>query len=165
MGSESLDSEIAGVLRRYLALQAQENALKEEKAALQEKLAGYMNKLGQRLWTPELDGQQVKVRCSESVVVEYDELILRGRLGERYKAILEPDMKKIKRNLAELGRVLEPLLDIVGSPSPAKVRAAIEQKIVQPNEFAGAFTKSVKRLIGVGKVRQEGSGKAARERL
>lgn len=153
--AEALDAEITGILRRYLLIQGQENKLREEKTGLQEKLGEYMHKRDLRHWFPELDGQHLKVRCTENSVVEYNEDVLKERLGERYKAILGPDLRKIRRNLDQLASMFEPVLDIVGTPVPNKVRTAIEQGIVQQAEFTGAFKKSVKRIVGVAKVRPE----------
>ena len=147
--------ELAQVLRRYLQIQAEENKLKEEKAALQQKLADHMAGGRLQYWSPEVDGQPLKVRCQESAVFEYDEPVLRERLGARFASILAPDIKKIRRHLADLAPVLAPALDTIGSPSPDRVRAAVEQGIVKKEEFAGAFEKTIRRTVAVTRVRPD----------
>jgi len=151
----SLSPELAAALRRYLELQQAEQRLRAEKAALQEQLAGHM--AGQRLtyWYPVLDGQPLKVRSVATAVVEYDEAALRARLGPRYTAILAPDLKKLRRHLPELGAALAPVLDLVGAPAPDRVKAAIAQGLVRAEDFAGAFTKTVKRQFAVSRVQPD----------
>ena len=113
----TLSSDLAATLKRYLELQQEEQRLREEKAALQEKLANHM--AGQQLtcWYPELEGQPLKVRCTATTVVEYDEATLKARLGPRYAAVLAPDVRKIRRHMAELDAALAPVLDLIGSPA------------------------------------------------
>src|ERR1039458_3266457 len=94
--------EIETLLSRYLSIQQQEQTLKEEKAALQERLAKHMERMKCSMWFPEVAGQKLKVRHQKDVVVEYNEEALQRRLGERYAAILEPDWRKIRRNLPAL---------------------------------------------------------------
>jgi uncharacterized membrane protein YgcG len=50
---------------------------------------------------------------------------------------------------------LAPLLERIGTPSAEKVRAAVEQGAVRKEEFAGAFTKSVRRIVAVMKAQPE----------
>jgi len=154
--NESLALAIAVILRRYLEVQNEEQRLKEEKAALQEKLAAHMTERHLTYWYPSLDGLPIRVRCQESTIVEYCEETLRERLGSRFTAILAPDIRKIKEQLSTLADYLMPVMDRIGSPSADKVRTAIEQGVVQKQEFAGAFKKSIKRFVSVSKIRPNG---------
>lgn len=140
------------MLRRYLQIQAEEQRLKEEKAALQTSLAGYMDQNQTGIWLPVVDGLKLKVLSRSSVVIEYDETILRERLGERYAAILAPDIRKIRQNLRQVEAVLTPILDIIGSPSPDKVKDSIEKGLTRKEEFVGAFDKTIKHKISVTKI-------------
>ena len=153
----AVSPDIAATLKRYLELQQEEQRLRAEKAVLQEKLANHM--AGQRLtyWYPELEGQSLKVRCTETTVVEYDETTLKARLGPRYAAVLAPDIRKIRRHLPELGATLAPVMDLIGSPAADRVRAAIEQGLVSKEDFAGAFTKTIKRQVAVAKAKPGGA--------
>ena len=145
--------EIQALLTRYLSIQQQEQTLKEEKSALQERLAQHMERLGCNMWFPEVAGQKLKVRHQKDTVVEYDEEALRTRLGERYAAILEPDWRKIRHNLPALAPALAPHMPMIGSPSANKVREAVQSGIVKAEEFTGAFEKKTRHLIAVSRVR------------
>jgi hypothetical protein len=153
--SHSQPVNVEAVLLRYVEIQRQEQALKEEKAQLQDALADHLEREGLTQWFPEVEGQKLKVRCQKSSVVEYDEETLRARLGDRYRALLAPDVRKIRNHLAEIAGALDPVLDIVGSPAPEKVKAAIDQAVVRREDFAGAFRKTVRRAVSVSRVRPE----------
>jgi hypothetical protein len=146
--------ELAQVLRRYLQIQAEEQKLKEEKASLQEKLAQHMTANDLKHWFPEVDNLALKIRCQQDVAVEYDEPALKERLGARFRSILAPDWRKIRRHLADLQSTLDPMLETIGSPTPDRVRFAIEQGIVKKEEFAGAFKKTTRRTVAVSRVTQ-----------
>jgi hypothetical protein len=122
--------------------------------------------LDTKYWYPKIDGQPLKVRYHETTTIEYNESVLHDRLGDRYLSVLAPDLKKIRANLDKLESLFTPVLSLVGSPSPDKVRVAIETGIVNKESFAGAFKKTVKRFVHVGKSWAEGpesatSGKGA----
>lgn len=151
-----MDNTTDELLRRYLRIQEEEQRLKEEKAALQERLAAFLATRGESSWYPEVDGQKLKVRCQTATVVEYDEPVLRQRLGERYSALLGPDWRKIRRHLGDVEQALKPHLNLIGSPQPNLVRSAIEQGVVSREDFAGAFKKTVRRTVAVGKVKEAG---------
>jgi hypothetical protein len=161
--SNDPSAEMAAVLRRYLAIQREEQLLLDEKKQLQEAIGRHMAARKSPYWYPELDGQRLKVRFAETSVIEYDEPLLRDRLGSRFAAILAPDLRKIRRQLPQLESALTPVLDLVGSPSPEKVRAAVEQGLIAKEEFAGAFKKSVRRLVAVMKAGREEGPKDAGE--
>ena len=146
-----LPVEIEKALRRYLEIQAEEQKLKEEKNDLREKISEHMADLKLKYWYPKIDGQALKVRYNETTAIEYNETLLRDRLGDRYLSILAPDLRKIRANLDKLESLFTPVLSLVGSPSPDKVRVAIENGIVNKECFAGAFKKTIKRFVAVGK--------------
>ena len=144
-----LTAEIEETLKEYTQLQQEEQALKERKHALQEKLKAHLRSDQQNIWYPEIDGARLKVSYRSVPQVEYDEEKLRERLGDRYSILLEPDIKKLRAELPNLGNELEPLLDRIGSPSPEKVKAAVESGTVSADEFKGAFTKTLREYISV----------------
>jgi len=148
--------DVDDVLRRYLEIQAEEQRLKKEKAELQDRLAEHMKALGRNQWYPDVDDKSLKVRFSESTVIDYDEELLRQRLADRYVSILEPDVRKIRKAMVKVAPLLQPVIEQIGSPSPDRVRSAIEAGVVRKEEFAGAFEKTTKRMIAVSKVRPAG---------
>ena len=144
-----LTAEIEETLKEYTQLQQEELQLKERKQALQEKLKTHLRRDDTNVWFPEVGGMRLKVSYRSVTQVEYDEEKLRARLGNRYRILLEPDLKKLRAELPNLGNELEPLLERIGSPSPVKVRSAIEGGTVSAGEFRGAFTKTLKEYISV----------------
>src|SRR4030042_2320542 len=148
-----LPSEIESALKRYLEIQHEEQRLRQEKTDLQEEIGGYMARLEKKYWYPVIDGQTLRVRYRETSVIEYNESVLRDRLGNRYSAILAPDLRKIRLHLGEIESLFTPVLNLVGTPEPEKVRSAIEIGIVNRGEFTGAFKKTTKRYVAVSKAR------------
>ena len=146
-----LPVEIEKALRRYLEIQAEEQRLKEEKNNLREKIGEHMADLEMKYWYPKVDGRPLKVRYRETTAIEYNESLLHDRLGDRYLAILAPDLRKIRVHLDKLESTFNPVLSLIGSPSPEKVRIAIENGVVNKESFAGAFKKTVKRFVAVGR--------------
>ena len=153
MEKVELTAEIAAVLEEYVTLQAEERRLRERKQELQERLKTHLRGEAQRQWFPEVGGERLKISYRSVPQLEYDEDLLRLRLGERYASILEPDLRKLKAELPNLGAELEPLLGRIGSPTPERVKAALHDKMVAAEEFKGAFTRTLKEYISVAHVR------------
>lgn len=151
-----LIAEIEMALKEYTALQQEEQKLKERKRELQERLKAHLRNDNKNIWYPEVDGIRLKVSYRSVPQVEYDEEKLRTRLGDRYHALLEPDIKKLRTELPTLGNELAPLLDRIGSPSPDKVKAAVESGTVSADEFKSAFTKTVREYISVATLKKDG---------
>jgi len=155
--------ELRDILLEYEGIQREEKALSERKDALKEKLALHMRSLNATEWMPEVEGRLFKVRYRHATVVEYDEEALRQRLGARYRHVLSPDPRKVRRHLGEVAPLLEPSLDVIGSPVPDKVKEAIASGVVSADEFKGAFKKTDKEYITVSQptrtsTEQSGSG-------
>jgi len=155
MTTATPDPLIEPVLKRYLQIQQEEQQLKEEKGRLQEALANHLGQRQLSVWNPTLNGQLLKVRCQTHVTVKYDEELLQSRLQDRYPALLAPDIRKIKLHLAKLSDTLSPVLALVGSPNPDKVRSAIETGLVPKEAFADAFTKTTRHIVSVSKARAD----------
>lgn len=144
-----LSGEMEAVLREYTQLQKQEQMLKEHKHELQEKLKAHLRGDDKRVVYPEIDGIRLKVSYRNVPQVEYYEDELRKRLGGRYHDLLEPDIRKLRAELPNLEKELEPLLDRIGSPSPDKVKAAVKSGMVSADEFKGAFRKTTREYVSV----------------
>ncbi len=150
-----LTQEIEATLREYTQLQKQEQELTQRKHELQDKLKSCFRGETQHIWNPEVDGTRLKVSYRSVPQVEYNEEVLRKRLGNRYSALLEPDIRKLRAELPNLEEELKPLLDRIGSPSPEKVKAAVEAGTVSAEEFKGAFTKTLKEYVTVATLNRE----------
>ena len=156
-----LTPEIERVLERYLEIQDEWRALREEKAGLQERLAHHLAGAKARWWYPELAGRRLKICHTRTATVTYDEGTLRERLGARFRHLLKPDLQKIKRCLPEVESHLAPIIEMVGSVNRDGVRDAIRQGLVRKEEFVGAFTKSVQTRIAVMRVRERSEDHSA----
>ena len=150
--------EMESVLARYLEIQAEERRLREEKGRLQEALMAHLAGLEGKFWCPVVAGQPLIVSYARSVEIAYDEELLRERLGERYRRILRPDPRKLKARLDDVESCLEPVLDLIGSPHPDRVRSAVRSGVVSQEEFRGAFTKTEKHRIAVRRDRESQGG-------
>ena len=109
------------------------------------------------MWAPVVAGTPVKVRYARETVVEYDEPVLRERLGERYVHVVRPDPRKIRSHLAELEPLLAPALARIGTPDRDRVRAAVERGLVRTEEFAGAFRKQTRTRLAVMRAQPSGA--------
>ena len=152
-----LTPDIKTALKRYLEIQRQDHELQEEKALLQKVLTGHLSKCADGFWFPVVDGTELKVRFARDTDIEYDENLLRSRLGEKYKCLLKPDLRKIRQHLSELEEILSPVLDKVGSPDRDKVKTAIANGDVSREAFSGAFKKETKTRLAVMKFQPEGT--------
>ena len=154
---------VAQAVSRYVEIQRQEAALVEERHRLRDQIAAYMAHIGASSMASEVDGVRMVVRHAVKNVVEYNEEVLRERLGPDYRLILWPDPDKIKRNLPIVAPLLMPILDKVGSPSPEAVKAAIASGKLRQEQFDGAFerrqtkTFSIARARGADAVREVGA--------
>jgi hypothetical protein len=151
----TLPPDIEATLRSYLKIQRQDYELQEEKAQLQKILTEHLSKSPDGYWFPVVDGTELKVRFARDTEIEYDETLLRARLGGKYKCLLRPDLRKIRQHLSELEEILSPVLDKVGTPDRAKVKAAIDSGNVKREIFSGAFRKETKTRLAVMKLQPE----------
>lgn len=149
----TLTPDVEKALRRYLEIQKQERELREEKKVLQESLGNHLKQADATRWLPCIDGETLRVTRTLVTEITYDEQLLGERLGERYARILTPDSKKLKEHMDQATQLLQPILPQVGTPDRTRVQLAIEQGVIDKSEFAGAFTKTEKVRVAVGKPR------------
>lgn len=145
-GSPSPD-ELERVVHRLSVVEENLKQLSEERTFLRERIIELMVDAGHKQRDTLVDGQPVVLRVQERRKVRYDEERLRQRLGERYRRILAPDTKKMRKHAKELGPVLEPHLELIGTPTPDLVQAAIADGVVTAAEFRGAFRKDTTRSL------------------
>ena len=136
-----LTPALEALLQRYLQIQEEERTLQEEKKALQNDLKKALAGMQQRFWFTEVGGTALKISCSTNEQIDYDDDLLRQRLGNRLRLVSSPDIRKIRSNLSQVEALLEPALDLIGSVDRIKVKHAVEQGLVRTEEFAGAFTR------------------------
>ena len=144
-----LPVEIEQALTRYVEIQKESAALQEERYRLRDQIAAYMEGKDAWLISPEVDGARLSVRNTVKTVVDYDEVLLKERLGEDYKLILWPDPAKIKKNLSRVAPLLTSILEEIGSPSQEAIKAAILGGKIKKELFVGAFEKRQSRTFSV----------------
>jgi hypothetical protein len=143
-----LTDELAGILKRYRQIQQQEKQLADEKKVLQDQL---MQHLGNQstIWNTQLEEEQLKVRYTVREQINYNETLLKERLGSRYSEILKPDINKVRKHLGEVEMLLKPALLLVGSPHRDMVKQAIHSGAVNMPDFEGAFEREVRCTVAV----------------
>ena len=146
--SDNLETtpEIESILTKYIQRRADlENELKSIEQDLASRL-GARNKV-----TVEFKafGKKYRADIEKRSEVEYDEDLLRQRLEDRYEAILKPDIDKIARVLNDIEACFDHVLSVVGTPSPDKVKEAIEEGLVDKEEFDGAFRKTTRPFVTI----------------
>ncbi len=145
--------EMERTLERYLAIQEEEKRLAEEKRQLQDTLKQFMRTGGEQRWCPTVGDQNLRVTYRHTTEVEYDEDVLRERLGSRYEAILTPNLKKVKSAMPHLRQYLQPVLREIGSPDPELIKQGVRSGTIRTDEFRDAFTKRERELVTVSRVK------------
>ncbi len=148
-----IPEEMAAMLTRYAELIDLEEGIRREKAGLRDELYRLMGAQGMERIRTRVGEQGFKVSRRQKVEVTYDEELLASRLQERYREILAVDTKKLRKNLDEVAPLLESKLELVGTPTRDKVRAAIESGALQVEDFAGTFEKTVTPMVYVSRVK------------
>lgn len=141
--------DLDDLLLRYDTVLQQLDALQEQKDELRREIQERMLADGRAGAEIESGGKVLKATVRTRRVVEYDEVLLRERLGERYRLVLAPDMRKIKANLEAVEPLIGPLIEQCGSPSQERVREAIESGALQREDFRGAFSSEERSTLYV----------------
>jgi len=144
--------DAVALIRRYMQIQREIAALERERDNLRVVLVnGLEGKVPQK-WNSLIDGKPVSVVHRRKTTVRYDERLLRDRLGDRYAEILEIDGAKIRKNRELVRPFLAPVIDRVGTPTAARVEAAIQSGSLPMEVFKGAFRKDVTPYISIREV-------------
>ncbi|MFH1530261.1 MAG: hypothetical protein ABIK09_05930 [Pseudomonadota bacterium] len=152
-----IPEEMAAMLTRYAELLDLEARIRDEKAGLRELIDRAMADRGLERFQTRVGDQGFKVSRREKVEVTYDEALLASRLGDRYRSILAVDTKKVRKHLAKVESLLEPRLDLVGTPSRDKVREAIASGALEVGDFAGTFEKTVTPMVYISRFKDRDS--------
>ena len=110
----AMPAETANAIRRYMEIQREMSRLEQEKEELRNLIAKELEGRVPASWRPTLDAKPLVVMHGFRTTVKYDEDILRERLGDRYREILEIDGTKIRKNRELVRPLLESVLDQVG---------------------------------------------------
>jgi len=110
-----------------------------------------MNDQNITFWAPEVDGEKLAITSVNKIKIDYDEALLQERLGEKYRKILAPDLIKIGKNLETLTRLFDPVIEQIGSPTPEKVKWAVESGFIERTVFNGTYDRSTQLSVRVGR--------------
>ncbi len=150
-------AELDELLVRLHEVDERIDALQLDRKSIRDRITELLRYLGMDRLKVDAGDHTTSLRLTRRTTVKYDEDALRDRLGERYESILEPDMKRVRKHLPEVGHLLQPALDVVGAPS----RELVEQRILEGSlaaaDFSGAFVKTT---IDVLYVRRQASAPA-----
>lgn len=141
--------ELEQVLERLDRVDEQLDLLQLDKKQLRERIAELMKQLGHDRLKVDGGDHITSLRLTRRTAVKYDEELLRERLGERYRSILEPEMKRVRKQMPEIEHLLEPVLDLVGAPTRERVEQQIVGGALSPADFAGAFEKTTTDVLYV----------------
>ncbi len=140
---------IETLLKQYLLCCSHLEKKEEERMSTEQALTEQLGNRSRGVWEIEAGGKKVRVEVRKQTQIEYDEDTLRKRLEDRYEAILKPDLEKIAPVLDQIEACFDHILGVIGSPSPDKVREAIEEGLVTREEFDGAFRKTTRAKISI----------------
>jgi hypothetical protein len=143
------DATLPDLIAALDALEEQLEQLNENKQALREQIADTMAEAGLDNYQTSIGDRPVRVRVKRTTRVDYDETVLRDRLGDRYALLLEPDVARIRKHLDVVEPLLDPVLDVVGVPARERVEQLVRDGTLAASDFAGAFTKETRTTLYV----------------
>lgn len=163
-GQPELTPQVATTIREYLALQKRERKLKWEKKRLQQQLAAHLDGHGSFVsWHTAVDDEDVVVRMEHRERGAWNEQLLKERLGNRYKAVLMPDTRKLRTHAEVVRTMLEPIIEDVGSPNRQAVRQAVQQGLVSRDEIEGTLESKIQVVTWVARDRSNWGKRDAEE--
>lgn len=149
VGAPQMPCGAEGLIRRYMQVQREIDILEQEKERLRESLVSELEGKVPSRWHAMVDGTPLLVVHRHTTTVRYDESLLRERLGDKYQEILEIDSKKIRKNRELVRPLVASVLDQVGTPTAARVEAAIRSGSLPMEAFKGAFKKTFTPYISI----------------
>ncbi len=128
---------IEDLLLEYKELERDLDNLTKRKTELREQIRSLLLNLKR----PSYENEAFNVKVVSKEVINYDEDKLRTRLGDKYRLILQPDIKRIKESLEEIKPQIMPYIDKIGKPSPQLVKEMIKSGKLNVAEFKDAYEK------------------------
>ena len=142
-------AELDEALARLHEVDERIDALQLDRKAIRDRITELLHYLGTDKLKVDAGDHTTSLRLIRRTVVKYDEDLLRDRLGDRYESILEPDMRRVRKHLPEIGHLLQPALDLVGAPSRDLVEQRILDGSLAARDFSGAFEKTTTDVLYV----------------
>jgi hypothetical protein len=144
-------TELNRLMAEYRVMEKEMARLEETKKELRAAIQRLLEEEGKSAYAAVVNGEPIVLELKTHTEIRYDENLLIARLGRDYDRILQPDIAKIRRHLVELGPVLAPHLEKIGSPSRLKIRQLVSSGEIPIEAFRGAFQKIQKTILFVKK--------------
>ena len=157
-------TDLTALVLQLDELEGQLKQLNERKKELREQLKGALQRAGLREHATPMGDHTIRLKLRQTVKVRYDEEVLKQRLGERYSLLLEPDARRMRKHMDVVAPLLDPVLDLVGTPSRDLVAQLVKEGTFSVEDFAGAFEKEKKATLYVQRVKPRATGPTEDER-
>jgi hypothetical protein len=144
-------AELQRLLVEYRKVEKEMARLEDTKKTLRAAIQRILEDEGKSIFLANVDDEQIILELKPRMEIRYNEDLLRSRLGQDYRRILQPDIVKIRQHLAELGPSLAPHMEMIGSPSRKKIQQLVSSGEIPMDAFRGAFQKTHKPVLFVKK--------------
>ena len=146
-------TELDRLTAQLEVVEQQLKQLAEDKQQIRDRITELLLLLGTDKLQVDLDDCSVNLKLTRRVRVQYDEQVLQQRLGDRYRSILAPDMKRMRKHMGEIEHLLEPAMDLIGAPSRDRVELCVQAGTMSVSDFVGAFDKQTTTTLYVRRAR------------
>ena len=148
---------IEKLLLKVKEIEGELELLKNEKEELRQQIIVVMNEKQSDKEIVDLPIGKFKIakRCITTVTYEQD--VLKERLGDKIKLVLDLDTHKMRSHKAMVVEALGDKLIDVGKISQTKVKQAVASGELSLSDFKDAFEKKTVDRITISKVRDESS--------
>jgi len=140
------DDEIIDLTTQYQQVILEIDGLEQQKLQLKTQIQQYLESLQQSSISIPLDDERVSLELKQQTSIEYDEKLLKRRLGDTYLDILEIDAVKLRKWSMDTNE-LSDYMDDVGAPSPKKIEVMIENGTLDESDLAGTFKKRITSIL------------------
>lgn len=144
-------AELHRLLAEYRKMEREMARLEDTKKTLRAAIQRILEEEGKSIFLANVDDEQIILELKPRMEIRYNEDLLRSRLGQDYRRILQPDIAKIRQHLSELGPFLAPHMEMIGSPSRKKIQQLVSSGEIPMDAFRGAFQKINKPVLFVKK--------------
>ena len=134
---------ITKLLVEIKEIESKIEAMESEKQELRKKVIAVMTEKGSALEIIDLPIGKFKMVKKQVANVTYSEEILKQRLGNKYKLVLDLDAKQLRDHKVEVLQALGDKILDVGVISQNRVKAAVASGELAAGDFKGAFEKAV----------------------
>lgn len=141
------DEEIIDLTTQYRRVILEIDGLEQQKLQLKTQIQQYIESQQQPSISIPLDNERVSLELKQQTSIEYDENLLKKRLGDKYRDILEIDAVKLRNWSIENKEIVWHMAEYLSAPSHNKIEAMIENGKLYERDLAGTFTKRTTSIL------------------